>query len=688
MIYSTMKRLLLSVLLMPAALLVMAQDSTAVQFSFDHKRVSQKEVALTITARVAKPGVNLFALQKSPDDIVFSQVSFDSSVAPYLKGSLVEKGNVQTMTDPVLSLDVAYINDSVQWIQSLDIAETDTALIKGKISYMYHMGEEYPSIEKEFRVLIEPENNTVAVTKSTEAAPTSSGTSESLLWIFLGAFGGGLLALLTPCVYSMIPVTVSFFTKRSTNKQEGIRNALVYSLSIIIIFTLLGFLITLIFGPAALNNLSTNWIANLVFFAIFVIFGISFLGAFEIQLPNSWSTKADSKAGTGSFWGIFFMALTLVIVSFSCTGPIIGNLLVLASRGSYWGPLLGMFGFSLALALPFALFAFFPSKLNVLGKAGGWLNAIKVTLGFLELALALKFLSNADLVKNWRILDREVFIVLWIVIFFLLGLYLLGKLKFRHDDELPKNDFGIPYLSVTRLFFAIAAFSMVVYLTPGLWGAPLKGLGAFLPPMGTQDFNADDLPKGFDVSGLTHSKTAGTENNGEALPHPVKYADAMKKNEPDVVVNNGMITYFDYNEALEVARKLKKPLMLDFTGINCINCRKMETQVWSDPEVMKLLKEEFVIASLFVDVHDASVSLPVSEQFYSKDLGKQVETLGDYNTHLQVSRFESNSQPNYFFLDSKEERLIPTGYGYDPSKGVKEFKAWLGKALDEYKKRQ
>jgi thiol:disulfide interchange protein DsbD len=382
------------------------------------------------------------------------------------------------------------------------------------------------------------------------------------------------------------------------------------------------------------------------------------------------------------------MALTLVIVSFSCTGPIIGNLLVLASKGSYWGPLIGMFGFSLALALPFALFAFFPSKLNVLGKAGGWLNAIKVTLGFLELALALKFLSNADLAKNWRLLDREIFIVLWIVIFLLLGLYLLGKLKFKHDDDLPKNDFGIPYLSVTRLFFAIAAFSMAVYLTPGLWGAPLKGLGAFLPPMGTQDFNADDLPKGFDASKLVAPAGGGAAaTQDSALPHPVKFAEAMKKNEPDVVVNNGMVTYFDYKEALEIARKLKKPLMLDFTGINCVNCRKMETQVWSDPEVMKLLKEEFVIASLFVDVHDATVMLPVTEQFYSEDLGKQVETLGDLNTHLQVSRFGSNSQPNYFFLDGKEERLLQEGYGYNPSKGVKEFKDWLNRAIDEYKKR-
>ena len=460
-------------------------------------------------------------------------------------------------------------------------------------------------------------------------------------------------------------------------------------MSIIIIFTLIGFLITVIFGPAALNTLSTNWIANLVFFAIFVIFGISFLGAFEITLPSSWGNKADSKASTGSFWGIFFMALTLVIVSFSCTGPIIGNLLVLASKGSYWGPLLGMFAFSLALALPFALFAFFPSKLNVLGKAGGWLNAIKVTLGFLELALALKFLSNADLAKNWRILDREVFIVIWIVIFFLLGYYLLGKLKFRHDDNLPKNDFGIPHLTVTRLFFAIASFSMVVYLTPGLLGAPLKGLGAFLPPMGTQDFNADDIPKGFDLTTLggKKGKQEGAHQEGEGLPEPVRYADVMKKNEPDVVVNNGMITYFDYHEALEISRKLKKPLMMDFTGINCVNCRKMETQVWSDPEVMEMLKNDFVIASLFVDVHDG-VNLPIGNQFYSNELGKQVEDLGDYNTHLQVTKFGSNSQPNYFFLDGNEDRLIQQGYGYDPSKGVKEFKDWLSKALEEYKKRQ
>ena len=351
------------------------------------------------------------------------------------------------------------------------------------------------------------------------------------------------------------------------------------------------------------------------------------------------------------------MALTLAVVSFSCTGPIIGNLLVLAAKGSYWGPLTGMFGFSLALALPFALFAFFPSKLNVLGKAGGWLNAVKVTLGFLELALALKFLSNADLAKGWRLLDREIFIAAWIVIFALLGVYLLGKIKFHHDDELPKNDFGKPYLSVTRLFFAMGALIFTVYMVPGLWGAPLKGISAFVPPMGTQDF-VSSAP-----ASATNIATHAAYNDSK---HPKKYYEQMKIYEPEVVTKYGMVTYFDYNEALEVARELKKPLMLDFTGINCVNCRKMEGQVWSDPEVMQRLKEDFVIVSLYVDVHNSNVDLPTGEQYFSKELGKQVETLGDKNADLQVKKFGANTQPYYFFLDGNEQKLAPEGYGYDP----------------------
>jgi thiol:disulfide interchange protein DsbD len=471
----------------------------------------------------------------------------------------------------------------------------------------------------------------------------------------------------------MIPVTVSFFIKRSKTKVEGIKNAVSYSASIMVIFTLLGFLITVIFGPTALNNLATNWIANLVFFLVFLIFGISFLGAFNIELPSSWGNRADSKAGTGSFLGIFFMALTLVVISFSCTGPIIGNLLVIAARGSYWGPLVGMFSFSLALALPFAFFAFFPGKLNMLGKSGGWLNAVKVTLGFLELALALKFLSNADLSKSWRLLDREVFLALWIVIFILLGIYLLGKLKFHHDDALPKNDFGIPYLSVTRLFFAMASFSFAVYMIPGMWGAPLKAISAFLPPMGTQDFNVSASKNTISYS---HTDSSSSSNQ---LPHPVKYYDRMKIYEPDVVVKYGMITYFDYDEALSVARKVHKPLMLDFTGINCVNCRKMEGSVWSDPEVMKRLKENFVIVSLYVDV---SVDLQPGDQYYSKTLKKDITTLGDKNADLQITQYNANTQPYYFFLDANENRLEPEGYGYDPS--VEKFKNMLDEVVAKY----
>jgi len=646
-----------------------AQDSLPVKITPSFERTGPEEVTVVLKLDI-KPGVKVFALAKDSAAQLFSSFVFDSTAEKLRSGKPLQSSNLKKETNPELG-EVEFFQDSAVWKQQLKISSGDSAFLKGTATLLYQNGESFEPVEVPFRINI---TSDVAVTSG--VANTNEQPARSLIWIFLSAFGGGLLALLTPCVYSMIPVTVSFFTKRSKSRAEGIRNAFYYSVSIVVIFTLIGFLVTLIFGPAALNNLATNWIANIVFFAIFLIFGISFLGAFEITLPASWSTRADSRASTGSFWGIFFMALTLVIVSFSCTGPIIGNLLVLASKGSYYGPLVGMFGFSLALALPFALFAFFPSKLNLLGKAGGWLNSVKVTLGFLELALALKFLSNADLARNWRILDREVFLSLWIVIFLLLGLYLLGKLRFHHDDDLPKNDFGHPYLTVTRLFFAIGAFTFMVYMVPGLWGAPLKGLSAFLPPMGTQDFN----------SAKSQAMAAGgsSSNNG-ALPHPQKYYEVMKKNEPDVVVNNGLVTYFEYEEALEVAKKTGKPLMLDFTGINCINCRKMEGQVWSDPRVMQKLKDEFIIASLFVDVHHG-VDLPPAQQYYSEALKKQVETLGDRNTDIAVTRFGANTQPYYFFLDGSEKSLIQEGYGYDPD--VDKFLRHLDAAIAEFKKRK
>lgn len=675
-------RFLLFFLLTTAGFTVAGQTDSAVRFSVGSQRVNDSTVDLTIRAKVA-PHIKLYALPSGVDTTLVSTLTFVLPKTARTEGKTTETGEIAGAKDATVG-SVRFAADSLTWRQRFVVRDTGQVTIKTTIQYFYFQGGAYLSGEYTFKTFVTPaapgKINTGggAVIGGVNGMGPASGSGigqRSLLWIFLAAFAGGLLALLTPCVYSMIPITVSFFTKRSRTKVEGRRNAIAYALSIIIIFTVIGFAVTLIFGPAALNNLATNWVANLVFFALFVAFGLSFLGAFEIALPGSWSSKSDSKAGMSSFGGIFFMALTLVIVSFSCTGPIIGNLLVLAARGSYYGPLMGMLGFSTALALPFALFAFFPSKLNVLGKAGGWLNAVKVTLGFLELALALKFLSNADLAKSWRLLDREVFLSLWIVIFALLGVYLLGKIRFRHDDELPKNDFDLPHLTVLRLMFAIASLAFTVYLIPGLWGAPLKGVSAFLPPMGTQDFNAS--AGGFATSGSESvSNPAAT---GEI--HPTKYVERMKIYEPEVVTKYGMVVYFDYNEALAAARAVHKPLMLDFTGINCVNCRKMEGQVWSDPEVMKMLKNDFVIVSLYVDVQN--IDLPVSEQYYSKDLGRQIETLGDKNADLQVSKYGANTQPYYFFLDGNEHRLAEEGYGYNPNVG--EFIAHLNKVLEKMK---
>lgn len=645
-----------------------AQAQNPVQFRFTQE-VSGRDVLLKIKALVPQ-GSALVSVKKISDDApINTQIRFDSSSGFLLKDSISEKGVPKSSTEPDFNnARVTFYTDSVEWQQRLQAGKTDSTVVKGTIAYFIKTNGSFNNYETPFRVKIaSPASGaTVSAVNSKEDLG-----SRSLGYLFLVSFLGGFIALITPCVFSMIPVTVGFFTKRSKSREQGIRNAIYYSLSIVLIFTFLGFLITLIFGPTALNKLATNWIANLFFFLVFFVFGVSFLGAFDIQLPASWQTAADSKASTRSFTGIFFMALTLVLVSFSCTGPIIGNLIVLASKGSYFGPLVGMFGFSLALALPFTLFALFPQWLNSLGKAGGWLNSVKVTLGFLELALALKFLSNADLSQGWRLLDREVFLSLWIVLFGLLGFYILGKLKFHHDNELPKNDFDQPYISIPRLFFALASFSFMVYMIPGLWGAPLKGISAFLPPYGTQDFSTSAAA----VVQVPLPGTAGIT--------PVKYVKQLSPYEPEVAKKAGLLTFFDYDEALAAARQLKKPLMLDFTGINCINCRKMEAQVWSQPEVMKRLKENFVIASLYTDVQ--SIPLPESEEFDSKELGEHVNTVGEKFSHLEVSRYGVASQPFYIFLDAKEQKLAADGYPYDPD--IQKFIRHLDAVVAEYKKR-
>jgi len=641
-----------------------AQDAKPVSFSYAKERINTAEILLTIKA-VIKPGIKLYAVQQNNVEGIGSSIVFDSVFSKWLDGVIIEKSTAATEKDATLHTNVKYFTDSALWQQKVKAAASDSVVMKGTVNYMYKEADAYKPGEENFKFFIQP----IKADALSKPLDNKAVADKSLLWIFLAAFGGGLLALLTPCVFSMIPVTVGFFTKRSKTKAEGRKNAILYSASIIFIFTFIGFLVTLIWGPAALNNISTNWIFNLFIFALFLVFGCSFLGAFEIGLPTSWSTKADSKAGAGNFIGIFFMALVLVIVSFSCTGPVIGLLLPLIFKGGYFGPLIGFLGFSTALSLPFALFAFFPSWLNSLSRPGGWMNAIKVTLGFIELALALKFLSNADLAKGWRILDREIFISLWIVIFILLGIYLLGKLKMHHDDELPQNDFGYPYLSVKRLFFAIASLAFAVYMIPGLWGAPLKGISAFVPPMGTQDFTS------------SHNNTTQPANTTTAELHPQKYYEKMKMYEPDVVTRYGVVTYFDYDEALAAAKKLHKPLMLDFTGINCVNCRKMEGQVWSDPEVMKILKEDFVIVSLYVDVQN--IDLTENEMYDSRALGKKIETLGDKNADLQVTKYGANSQPYYFFLDGNENKLADVGYSYDPD--IKKFIAFLNNIKEKFK---
>ncbi len=485
--------------------------------------------------------------------------------------------------------------------------------------------------------------------KDPKTSEVSSGSSNAYL-LFSG-LGYGLISVFTPCVFAMLPMTVSFFLKRSKDRKTGIKNALTYSLSIILIFTILGALISFTLGGNALNSIATNWIVNIVFFLVFMLFGISFLGAFEITLPSSWSTVTDKNANSNSFMGIFFMALTLVIVSFSCTGPFIGNLVVEISKGGKMGALFGFLGFSIGMALPFSLFAMFPSWLNKLSQSGGWLNAVKVTFGIVEIALALKFLSNADLANGWRLLDREIFIAIWIVLSLILTFYLLGFIRFSHDTELPKNDWGLTYLSIPRLFFAITAFSFAVYLVPGLWGAPLKGMSAMIPPMGTQDFV------------LGSQMGGGGEHSASTTPQH-KYADKLHIYEPEVAKKFGLETYYDYDEALAASKREKKPIFLDFTGVNCVNCRKMEAQVWSDPEVMKRMKERFIVASLFADVDN--IYLPESEQYDSKFLGSKVKTIGDKNEDIQATKFNSNSQPYYFFIDENENKLAEKGYGYDP----------------------
>jgi thiol:disulfide interchange protein len=486
----------------------------------------------------------------------------------------------------------------------------------------------------------------------------SDGIS-GLWYIFIFGFLGGLLALLTPCVFPMIPMTVSYFIRNTSNSSKGKRDAFVYGISIVVIYVSLGLGVSLLFGADGLNRLSTSPGFNIFFFLLLLVFAAAFFGAFELTLPSSWTTALDNKAEkTGGLIGVFLMALVLVLVSFSCTGPIIGTLLVEAAvSGNMLSPLVGMTGFSIALAIPFSLLAIFPSWLGSMPKSGGWLNSVKVVLAFLLLAFSLKFLSVADAVGQWGLMSREVFLAIWIAIFFLLGMYLLGKIKFSHDSD-------IPYVSVPRMFLVLASFSFAIYLIPGMWGAPLKAISSFAPPLTTQTFNLYRLTMPGQGTALS--------SDPESVPSNYHTKEGVY----------GLLKFLEYEEGLEYARKAGKPVFLDFTGHGCANCRKMESSVWSDPRVLPLLRNDYVIVSLYVDDR---TRLPEEEQYVSDFGGRErkIRTVGNKWSDFQARNYGVNSQPYYILLDHNETPLAEP-FGYNSNAG--QFLDFLNKGLENFRK--
>jgi thiol:disulfide interchange protein len=593
-----------------------------------------------------------------------------------LNGKLNESKAIKEKDD-IFEVNVRYFKNEATFVQKIKRLSGNPFKITGTISYQVCKESCIPEEEQlDFKfdkadlasladtstahtivtadtVLIDStKGHQVNSTSNTIIVATAPVTVEeqTSLGIFIAGFIGGLLALLTPCVFPMIPLTVSFFTKSSKDRKKGIINAIIYGLSIIVLYVSLGLIITFALGPDALNALASNVFMNLLFFVIFVVFAISFLGAFEITLPASWINKADSASDKGGLLGIFFMAFTLSLVSFSCTGPIIGSLLVAAAvGGNVLNPTLGMIGFSSALALPFALFAAFPGWLNSLPKSGGWLNSVKVVLGLLELALALKFLSNVDLAYHWGILKREVFLALWIVIFTVLGLYLLGKIKFSHDSDLK-------HVSIPRILFAILTFSFVIYLFPGMWGAPLKLISGFPPP-------------------VFYNEGWGPSNNIAANEKIIEGTD------PQHCPHN-LSCFHDYNKALAYAKQVNKPLMVDFTGWSCVNCRKMEEKVWIDEAVLSRLRNDYVLVSLYVD---DKTELPIEEQKISATTGRKIKTIGNKWSDLQTERFKTNSQPWYVLLDHNEMELV-SPIGYTPS--IDDYVMYLDVGKAEFLKRK
>ena len=655
------KHVILLLIAIAGAFTAAAQTLQPVTWSVTTESTSRTEATVVLHAKVEK-GWHLYGLTLPDDGPNATQITFQLPEGIKTDGPLTPSVQPVEKFDPIFSLNLSWWDTDVNFTQKLIL--TDSRSHKGSVKIMFQGCNDQTCISPQRLTLdfqvgsgpaaadeaadstAEPEETAVpsiadkAVENSTadwwepvDITADMAGAQDiapSSWWkIFLWGFGGGLLALLTPCVWPMIPMTVSFFLKKSKSRSRAITDAVTYGLSIIVIYLTLGLAITGICGASTLNELATNAWFNMAFFLLLVIFGISFLGGFDIKLPSRWSNTVDSKAeSTSGLVSIFFMAFTLALVSFSCTGPIIGTLLVeAATQGNFVGPAIGMGGFALALALPFTLFALFPSWLKEMPRSGGWLNSVKVLLGFLELALSLKFLSVADLAYGWGILDREVFVSLWVVIFALLGVYLLGKIRFSHDSPLET-------VSLPRFFLSLASFSFAIYLIPGLWGAPLKGVSAFVPPLYTQDFS---------------------------------------------LYTGGQFEEFDdYDAGMAYAAEHNRPVLIDFSGYGCVNCRKMEAAVFDTPRVEEVIKENFVLIKLMVD-DKAKLSTPITVKENNRT--ETLETVGEKWSYLQRHKFQSNSQPYYIILDNEGAALTaPTFY----DENITKFVEWLETGMKNY----
>ncbi|MCF6180577.1 thioredoxin family protein [Lutibacter sp.] len=663
-----MKKNLLLFVFVLFSLTAFSQIYNPVKWKTSTEKISDNTYNLVITATIEE-NWHLYSQFVPEDGPIPTAFTFTKTNDFELIGKPSEdKGH--TINDKVFNMKIKFFENKATFKQKIKILTNKNIKIKGEVEFMtcddtsclppsyIDLNFSIPSntaITKATPVF----NNTIAKTeqvkeKTTEKKTTKKKTNKTLLSIFIIAFLSGFAALLTPCVFPMIPMTVSYFTKQSKTRAIGIRNAIIYGLSIVIIYVLLGTIVSAIFGADALNALSTNVWFNVIFFLLLVIFAISFLGAFEIVLPSSWGTKIDSEADRGGVIGIFFMALALAIVSFSCTGPIVGTLLVQAAAGgNQVGPIIGMLGFSLALAIPFTLFAAFPGWMNSLPKSGGWLNTVKVVLGFLELALAFKFLSNADLVLDLHWFEREVFIAIWIAIFGTLTLYLFGKIQLPHDSP-------INHISVGRLSLGLITLTFTIYMIPGLWGAPLNLISAFPPP---QHYSESPYGVGFSKLGNGGNQNISELPDGAHLMAPYD-----------------ILTFNDYDKGLAYAKKVNKPVMLDFTGKACVNCRKMEQNVWVKDKVLAILKNDVVLISLYVD---DKRKLPEGEAVDSKlNPGKKLRYIGQKWSEMETIKYGTNAQPFYVLINQNEENLNdPVGYTPD----VDEFYNWLKDGIKNYK---